>query len=84
MRRQTLANGERYVTPELRELDAAIAGAQARQLRLETALFDGLLERIAERVDALLACAEAMAELDAYCALAQVAARTRLRAPVVR
>ena len=35
VRRQTLANAERYVTPELRELDAAIAGAQARQLRLE-------------------------------------------------
>jgi DNA mismatch repair protein MutS len=72
-RRQTLANGERFVTPELRELDAAIASAQARQLRLETALFDGLVERIAARVDALLACAEAMAELDAYCALAQIA-----------
>ena len=72
-RRQTLANGERFVTPELRELDVAIASAQARQLRLETALFDGLVERIAERVDALLVCAEALAELDAYCSLAQVA-----------
>jgi DNA mismatch repair protein MutS len=72
-RRQTLANGERFVTPELRELDAAIASAQARQLRLETALFDGLVERLAERVDALLACAEALAELDAYCSLAQIA-----------
>jgi DNA mismatch repair protein MutS len=72
-RRQTLANGERFVTPELRELDVAIASAQARQLRLETALFDGLVERIAERVDALLQCAEALAELDAYCSLAQIA-----------
>jgi DNA mismatch repair protein MutS len=73
-RRQTLANGERFVTPELRELDVAIASAQARQLRLETALFDALVERIAERVDALLMCAEALAELDAYCSLAQIAA----------
>jgi DNA mismatch repair protein MutS len=72
-RRQTLASGERFVTPELRELDVAIASAQARQLRLETALFDGLVERTAERVDALLACAEALAEIDAYCSLAQVA-----------
>jgi len=73
-RRQTLANGERFVTPELRELDVAIASAQARQLRLEAALFEALVERIAERVDDLLATAEALAELDAYCSLAQVAA----------
>jgi DNA mismatch repair protein MutS len=73
-RRQTLTNGERFVTPELRELDAAIASAHGRQLRLETALFEELVEQIAERVDALLVCAEALAELDAYCSLAQIAA----------
>ena len=38
-RKQTLANGERYVTAELRELDVAIGSAEARQLRLEQALF---------------------------------------------
>ena len=73
-RRQTLANGERFVTPELRELDVAIASAQARQFRLETALYEALVERIAERVDDLLATAGALAELDAYCSLAHVAA----------
>ena len=49
VRRQTLTNGERYVTPELRELDAAIAGAQARQQRIEADLFEALLERIVAR-----------------------------------
>jgi len=73
-RRQTLANGERYVTPELRELDVAIASAESRQLRLEQALYEALVERVAERVDELLATADALAELDAYCSLAQVAA----------
>ena len=72
-RRQTLANGERFVTPELRELDVAIASAESRQLRLEQALYDGLVERVAARVDDLLATADALAELDAYCSLAQVA-----------
>ena len=72
-RKQTLANGERYVTPELRELDVAIASAESRQLRLEQAIYENLVERIAERVDDLLATADALAELDAYCALAQVA-----------
>jgi DNA mismatch repair protein MutS len=73
VRRQTLANAERYVTPELRELDAAIAGAQARQLRLEAELYAALLERLATRVDALLAAADALAHLDAFVSLAQVA-----------
>jgi len=74
VRRQTLANAERYVTPELRELDAAIAGAQARQLRLEGELYAALLERLAERVDELLAAADALAHVDAFVALAAVAA----------
>jgi DNA mismatch repair protein MutS len=72
-RKQTLANGERYVTPELRELDVAIGSAESRQLRLEQALYEQLVERIAERVDDLLASADALAELDGYCSLAQVA-----------
>ncbi|MBV8750976.1 MAG: DNA mismatch repair protein MutS [Candidatus Eremiobacteraeota bacterium] len=81
-RKQTLANGERYVTPELRELDAAIASAQSRQLRLEQALYEALVERIAERVDELLATADALAELDAYCSLAQIAGERGYVRPV--
>ena len=73
VRRQTLANAERYVTPELRELDAAIAGAQARQLRLEGDLYAALLERLSERVDELLAAADALAHIDAFLSLAQIA-----------
>ena len=72
-RKQTLANGERYVTPELRELDAAIASAESRQQRLEGVLYENLVERIAARVDDLLVTADALAELDAYCSLAHVA-----------
>jgi DNA mismatch repair protein MutS len=81
-RRQTLANGERFITPELRELDVAIASAQSRQQRLETALFDGLVERLAARVDDVLQCAEALAELDAYASLAQIAAERGYVRPV--
>jgi DNA mismatch repair protein MutS len=72
-RKQTLANGERYVTPELRELDVAIASAESRQQRLELALYERLVDRIAERVDDLLATADALAELDVYCSLAHAA-----------
>lgn len=74
VRRQTLANAERYVTPELRELDSAIAGAHARQLRLEGDLYAALLERLGVRVDDLLAAADALAHIDAFVSLAQIAA----------
>jgi DNA mismatch repair protein MutS len=73
VRRQTLANAERYVTPELRELDAAIAGAHARQLRLEADLYAALLDRLAARVDDLLGAADALAHIDAFTGLAQIA-----------
>ncbi len=73
VRKQTLTNGERYVVPELKELEIAISSAQARQLRLEEALYGNLLESVAARVDDLLATADALAELDVACALAQIA-----------
>ena len=73
VRRQTLANAERYVTPELRELDAAIAGAHARQLRLESDAYAALLDRLGARVDDLQAAADALAHVDAFASLAQVA-----------
>jgi DNA mismatch repair protein MutS len=74
VRRQTLVGGERFVTPELRELDLAIANAQTRQRQREAELYEALVERIAVRVDELLRAADALAEIDATCSLAQVAA----------
>jgi len=73
VRKQTLTSGERFVIPELRELEIAISSAQSRQLRLEETLYDNLVESVAERVDALLATADALAELDVAASLAQVA-----------
>ena len=74
VRKQTLTTGERYVTPELKELELAISTAQARQQRLEQRLFDALLDRIAARADDLLEAAQAIAEIDVLASLAQCAA----------
>lgn len=74
VRKQTLTTGERYVTPELKELELAISTAQARQARLEARLFEALLERIAARADELSAAALAVAQVDVLSALAQSAA----------
>lgn len=74
VRKQTLTGGERFVTPELKELEIGISTAQSRQLRLEQKLYDELVERIATRTDDLLRTADAIAELDVLCSLAQCAA----------
>jgi DNA mismatch repair protein MutS len=74
LRKQTLTNGERYVTPELKELELAISTAQVRQERLEQQLFAELLERIAAEVERLLTAADAIAQIDALAALTQCAA----------
>jgi len=74
VRKQTLTTGERFITPELKELELAISTAQSRQERLEATLYEALVERIAARADELLAAADAIAELDVYAALAQCAA----------
>lgn len=73
VRKQTLANGERYITPELKELEIAISTAQSRQQRLEEQLFGELVDRIAARIDDLLEAAEALAQIDVLCSLAQCA-----------
>jgi len=74
VRKQTLTGGERFVIPELKELEIAIASAETRALQLEETLFARLVETIAGRVDALMQSADALAELDVACGLAQTAA----------
>lgn len=83
VRRQTLTGAERYVTPELKEYEGKVLGAEERRRRLEYELFDELRRRVAARAPELLATARALATLDVAAALAEVAhARGHVR-PVV-
>jgi DNA mismatch repair protein MutS len=83
VRRQTLAGAERYVTPELKEYEGKVLGAEERRRRLEYELFDELRGRVAARAAELLATARALATLDVTAALAEVAhARGHVR-PVI-
>ena len=83
VRRQTLTGAERYVTPELKEYEAKVLGAEERRRRLEYELFDELRGRVAARAAELLATARALATLDVTAALAEVAhARGHVR-PVI-
>ncbi|MDR0838331.1 MAG: DNA mismatch repair protein MutS [Oscillospiraceae bacterium] len=74
-RRQTLANAERFVTAELKRLESELLTAKERAVALEYELFKALLDSIAERSGRVLETARRLAELDAYCSLAEAAAR---------
>jgi DNA mismatch repair protein MutS len=74
-RRQTLANAERFVTPELREWEAKVLTAEERIAELEARLFREIRERVGAEVARIQTAAAAVAELDTYAALAHVAER---------
>lgn len=83
-RRQTLVNGERCITQELKELEDRILGAEERRLALETALFEEIRGRIAAEAVSILEIASAVAALDCLCSLACVAEDNGYVCPVVR
>jgi len=83
IRKQTLANGERYITPELKEFENTVLGAQERRLDLEYALFCEIRGRIAEQKSRLIAIAGHLARLDFFAALAEAAQRFRYSRPGV-
>ena len=73
VRKQTLANSERYFTPELKEWEEKVTGAEDRILELETRLFQELRHRIAAEVSRLQQAGRQVARLDALAALAELA-----------
>ncbi len=75
VRKQTLANAERYVTSELAEYESKILSADDKRLRLELAAFEALREAVAAEAGRLLRLAERLAALDVLGALAEVAHR---------
>ncbi len=83
IRKQTLANGERYITEELKQLESMILGAQERLTSLEYEMFNSIREKVAEEVHRVQATAKAVAELDVLCALATVACENNYVCPTV-
>ncbi|HYO63155.1 MAG TPA: DNA mismatch repair protein MutS [Pyrinomonadaceae bacterium] len=82
-RRQTLANAERYTTPELKAWEQKVLGAEDRILEIETTLFGDLRAQVARETKRLQATARAVAFLDVLAGLAQAAARRRFTKPVL-
>ena len=73
IRRQTLSNGERFVTPELKETESRVIGARDRLYALEYELFVSLRDFVLKSLDRIKTSANAIAELDVYCSNAEIA-----------
>jgi DNA mismatch repair protein MutS len=83
IRKQTLANCERYITQELKELEAKVLGAGERIVKLEYELFAQIRDELAEHVGPLRRSAVAAAQLDVLCSLAEAAAKNQYCRPEV-
>ena len=83
-RKQTLTNAERFTTPELKEMEETILGAEDRLYQLEYALFCELRDEIAGHIVRIQKTASLIAELDMLCSLAYVAEQENYCRPVLR
>jgi DNA mismatch repair protein MutS len=82
-RRQTLTNAERYTTPELKEYEAKVLGAEERISEIEQQLFAEIRQTVSVETKRVQAVAHALAMLDVLLALAEVAARRNYCRPVL-
>jgi DNA mismatch repair protein MutS len=83
IRKQTLVNAERYITPELKTYEEKIVGAEARVQELENAIFAGVLALAAARVKAIQVNARVIARVDALLSFAAVSIDNRYNRPEV-
>ncbi|MGH2444346.1 MAG: DNA mismatch repair protein MutS, partial [Chloroflexota bacterium] len=83
LRKQTLVNAERFITPELKEHEARILQAEERISALERRIFSEVLETIAGQSTRLFATAHAVGQLDVYQSMAEVARRRRYVRPAM-
>ena len=83
IRKQTLVNGERYITSELKEYEDKILGAEDKILEIETALYNALLQEAAAYIRPLQADAKLISALDVLRSFAEIAVANDYHRPVV-
>ncbi|MBP5727930.1 MAG: DNA mismatch repair protein MutS, partial [Clostridia bacterium] len=83
IRKQTLTNAERFMTPELKEMEQKIIGAQEQSVRLELQIFNGIRDRIASEIGRIQKTAEALKKLDVFQSLSRTASENRYVRPVI-
>ncbi|MEI6502855.1 MAG: DNA mismatch repair protein MutS, partial [Armatimonadota bacterium] len=82
-RKQTLANAERFITPELKEWESKVLGADERSRVMEHELFVQVRSEVAAQADSIIGTARALAQVDVLCALAQSAVEYGYRKPEI-
>ena len=82
-RKQTLANAERYITPELKEMEDMILGAEDKLYALEYELYTEVRDTVAAEVERIQQTAKAVAALDVFASLALVAERNNYVRPKI-
>jgi len=83
VRKQTLVDSERYITPELKERESEVLHAEERIIALERRLFGQVVERVADAAPEILAAARDVAAIDCLAALAEIAVANRYARPEV-
>ena len=83
IRKQTLTNGERYITEELKQLEEKILTSEERALALEARILEYVLKQLSSRLEDLLKIAEVIADLDCLTALATVAKNRKYVRPQI-
>jgi DNA mismatch repair protein MutS len=83
IRKQTLLNAERFVTPELKEKEALILGAEERKVELEYEIFQNIRNRVIHEARKIQEVAKIIAEIDVLSSLAEVAANNNYTKPTL-
>lgn len=83
IRKQTLVNNERYITPELKEMENLVLNAQTKINQMEYELFTGIREQIQTQIREIQQTSQAIAQLDVLCSFANVSSKLGYTRPVV-
>ena len=83
IRKQTLTNGERYITQELKDIENKILSANDKSLKLEAEIFAEVKKYIASKLTTVQQTAAALAKLDVFCSLAKTAVTNSYTRPVI-
>jgi DNA mismatch repair protein MutS len=83
IRKQTLSNSERYITPELKELEDMVLGAEEKLIELEYQLFVEIREQIASHILRIQKTASQLSILDCLCSFAEIAQKNGYSRPIV-
>lgn len=83
IRKQTLVNAERFITPELKEKESFILTASERRQKLESEIFSQIREKISQAIEPIHELAQFVASCDVFWALAEVARRNHYRRPKI-